>query len=430
MSRFLTAAFAGLAMSATVLAGNWPNWRGPDNQGHSPEANLPLTWSDKDNVKWKVPLPDQGNSTPVIWGDRIFLTQASEKKDWPPKPGNGGVASAHKRSLWCLSRADGKVLWKKDVIYPELESTHPTNPFCSASPVTDGARVVVSHGSAGLFCYDFNGKELWKRDLGKFEHIWGNASSPILYGDLCILWCGPGERQFLLAVHKQSGKPVWETPIPGGKYGQKGEGWLGSWCTPIIITVDDHDEMIVGVPEKLKGFDPKTGKELWSCDGLGKLVYTSPVAGNGVIVMMSGFHGPALAVRTGGKGDITNTHRLWLHKTRNPQRIGSPVVVGDHVYILNDSGEPTCYELKTGKEVWQVKERPAGGAWGSMVHAAGRLYVTTSNGDTLVFAASPQYQLLARNRLGGEMVRASLVPSNGEVFLRTYKHLWCIGANK
>src|SRR5262249_22117937 len=155
----------------------------------------------------------------------------------------------------------------------------------------------------------------------------------------------------LLAVNKKTGETVWETPIPGGKYGTKDEGWLGSWCTPILIKVDDHDEMIVGVPEKLKGFDPKTGKELWSCGGLGELVYTSPVAGNGVIVMMSGFHGPALAVKTGGKGDVTDTHRLWLHKTRNPQRIGSPVVVGDHVYILNDSGEPTCYELKTGKEV-------------------------------------------------------------------------------
>ncbi len=430
MKRLVSAAALTLALLTTAQAGNWPNWRGPDNQGHSTEANLPLKWSDKENVRWKIALPDQGNSTPLVWGDRIFLTQASEKKDWPPKPPSGGPASAHKRSLWCLNRADGKILWQKDVTYRELESTHNTNPFCSASPVTDGERVIVSHGSAGLFCYDFAGKELWKRDLGKFEHIWGNASSPILYGDLCILWCGPGERQFLLALNKKTGQTVWEAPIPGGKYGQKGEGWLGSWCTPIILRVDDHDELIVGVPEKLKGFDPKTGKEIWSCDGLGKLVYTSPVAANGVIVMMSGFHGPALAVRTGGKGDVTKTHVLWHHKTRNPQRIGSPVIVGDHVYILNDSGEPTCYELKTGKEVWQVKERPAGGAWGSMVHAAGRLYVTTNSGETLVFAASPKYELLARNRLDADTVRASIVPSDGELFIRGYKHLWCIGTRK
>lgn len=427
MKRLLSAAILTLVLIATAHAGNWPNWRGPDNQGHSTEANLPLTWSDKENVKWKVALPDQGNSTPIVWGGRIFLTQASEKKDWPPKPPSGAPASAHKRSLWCLNRTDGKVLWQKDVIYPELESTHNTNPFCSASPVTDGERVIVSHGSAGLFCYDFAGKELWKRDLGKFEHVWGNASSPILYGDLCILWCGPGERQFLLAVNKKTGATVWETPIPGGKYGKKDEGWLGSWCTPIIIKVDDHDEMIVGVSEKLKGFDPKTGKELWSCDGLGKLMYTSPVAGNGIAVGMAGFGGAAIGVRLGGKGDITKTHRLWHHAKSNPQRIGSPVIIGEHLYILHESGVPACFELKTGKEVWQVKERPAGGAWGSMVHAAGRLYVTISNGDTLVFAASPKYELLARNRLDGDMVRASIVPSDGELFIRGYKHLWCIG---
>ena len=429
MRRFLCAATLTLGLLTTVHAENWPNWRGPDNQGHSTEANLPLTWSDKEHVKWKIALPDQGNSTPIVWGDRIFLTQASDKKDWPPKPPSGAPASAHKRSLWCLNRADGKVLWQKDVIYPELESTHNTNPFCSASPVTDGERVIVSHGSAGLFCYDFHGKELWKRDLGKFEHIWGNASSPILYGDLGILWCGPGERQFLLAVNKKTGETVWETPIPGGKYGKKDEGWLGSWCTPIIINVDAQDEVIVGISEKLKGFDPKTGKELWSCDGLGKLVYTSPVAGNGVAVAMAGYGGAAIGVRLGGKGDVTQTHRLWQH-ARNPQRIGSPVIVGDHLYILNDSGQPTCYELKSGKELWDVKERPAGGAWGSMVHAAGRLYVTTNNAETLVFAASPKYELLARNRLDGDTVRASIVPSNGELLIRGHRHLWCIGTKK
>src|SRR5262249_14650322 len=155
-----------------------------------------------------------------------------------------------------------------------------------------------------------DGKELWKRDVGKLEHVWGNASSPVLYGDLCIFWCGPGERQFLLAVHKKTGETVWEHNVPGGRYGRKQEDWLGSWCTPIIVRVDDHEEMIVGVPEKLKGYDPKTGVELWSCDGLGNLMYTSAVTGNGVIVAMSGFHGPAMAVRTGGKGDITGTHRL------------------------------------------------------------------------------------------------------------------------
>jgi outer membrane protein assembly factor BamB len=145
--------------AAAGLADNWPAWRGADGQGQSAEKGLPLTWSAKENVRWKTPLPDEGSSTPIVWGDRVFLTQASEKTMWPPK-GTGGPAVAKKRSLICFDRADGKLLWQKDVLYPEPESTHPTNPFCSASPVTDGERIVVSFGSAGMFCYDFTGKEL------------------------------------------------------------------------------------------------------------------------------------------------------------------------------------------------------------------------------------------------------------------------------
>src|SRR5262245_31263377 len=158
---------------AAARADNWPGWRGPDGQGQCAEKGVPLTWSAKENVRWKVKLPDEGSSTPIVWGDRIFLTQASEKSLWPAKGGKGGQggpAIAKKRSLWCLDRATGKIVWQKDVIYDEKESTHPTNPYCSASPVTDGERIVVSHGSAGMYCYDFSGKELWNYQVGKLEH--------------------------------------------------------------------------------------------------------------------------------------------------------------------------------------------------------------------------------------------------------------------
>src|SRR5208337_2781729 len=191
MMRSLGALLATVWLGTAALAGNWPAWRGPDGDGHCAEKNLPLRWSQTENVRWKVPLPDEGNSSPVVWGDRIFVTQATEKESWPP-PGPGGPAVARRRSLLCFNRADGKLLWQKDVLYPDKESTHPTNPYCAASPVTDGERVTVSHGSAGMYCYDLSGKELWHKDLGKLEFIWGNASSPILYKDLAILWCGPG----------------------------------------------------------------------------------------------------------------------------------------------------------------------------------------------------------------------------------------------
>lgn len=398
------------------LAANWPAWRGPDGQGHSSEKDLPLTWDRTENVRWHIPLPDEGNSTPIVWGDRVFLTQATER--------------GSRRALMCLSRTDGKQLWQKEVAYPEKETTHATNPYCSASPATDGERVVVSHGSAGMFCYDFSGKELWHYDTGKQEHIWGNASSPVIHGDLAYLWIGPGERQTLLAVDKKSGTKVWTYDEPGGKtgIGKGGNEWLGSWSTPLVTRVGDHEELILSVPGKVKGFDPKTGKELWSCAGLGPLAYTSPLYADGVVVAMSGYHGPALAVKLGGTGDITSD-RLWHHTKAVPQRIGSGVIVGEHVYILNENGIGYCLELKTGKELWQLDQRISGPSWGSMVAAGGRLYVTNQAGDTVVLAASPTFELLATNRLG-ERVNASIAVADGELFIRTYKQLWCIGTKK
>lgn len=403
-----------LCFAVVALAANWPAWRGPDGQGRCSEKDLPLKWSTTENVRWKVPLPDAGNSTPIVWNDRIFLTQATEK--------------GNRRFVMCLSRADGKLLWQKETPHKEREITHQTNPYCSASPVTDGERVIASLGSAGMVCYDFSGTELWRHELGKLEHIWGNASSPVLYGDLVILWCGPGERQFLLALDKKTGQKVWQTDEPGGKSGIANKEWLGSWSTPIIAKVGGQDQLILSVPFKLKGFDPKTGKELWSCSGLTRLAYTSPLYGDGIAVAMSGYLGSALAVKLGGTGDITKD-RLWLHDKKNPQRIGSGVIVGSHVYILNEIGLPQCLDLKTGKDVWQVEQRPGGKSWGSMVAAGDRLYVTNQNGDTLVFRASPKYELLATNKLD-EHTNASLAVSDGELFIRTYKHLWCISAKK
>jgi len=409
-------------LAGTAVADDWPGWRGAGGQGRCAEKNLPLHWGPTQNVKWKVALPDTGSSTPVVWGDKVFVTQAGEKTLWPPQGGNGGPAKAAKRSLLCFARADGKLLWRADVAYDEIEQTHPTNPFCSASPAVDGERVVVSHGSAGMRCYDLDGKELWAFDPGKMDHIWGNASSPVFHGDLVILWVGPGPNSALVALDRKTGRKVWEHREPGADP----KKYDGSWSTPIVVQVEGKDQLLLGVPRVLKGFDPSTGKELWKCEGLGNLVYSSPLYADGIAVALSGFGGPGLAVKVGGSGDVTKD-RLW-HHPRNPQRIGSAVIVGAHLYILEESGVPHCFELKTGKEVWeaQMEKRPGGGgAWASMVHADGRLYVPTRGGTTQVFAADPKFELLASNRLG-EHTDASIAVSNGELFIRTYKSLWCI----
>jgi outer membrane protein assembly factor BamB len=331
--------------------------------------------------------------------------------------------------LLCFRRADGKLLWESKVTYKDKESTHPTNPFCSASPATDGERVYVSHGSAGLYCYDCHGKQVWHRDTGKQEHIWGNASSPILYGDLCILWVGPGENQVLLAVNKKTGQEVWRHVELGGKSGSgSAREWRGSWSTPIVARVNGRDELILSVPEKVLAFDPQTGKELWSCAGLGPLVYSSPVVSHdGIVVAMSGFHNAALAVRAGGEGDVTQK-RLWLHKPQNPQRIGSGVVVGEHLYLLNEPGTASCLDLKTGEDRWN-RERVSSSSWSSMVAAGDRLYITNQSGETIVLKTGAKPVVLARNKLG-EPVRASIAVSDGDVFVRTHKALWCISEKK
>ena len=399
------AAAACLAPWLQIRADNWPAWRGPTGQGICEETELPLKWSASKNVRWKLPLPAPGNSTPIAWGKLIFLTQAT----------NSGAG----RWTWCVNRDDGKIAWKKKVAYAGSEPTHATNPHCSASPVTDGERVIVSHGSAGLFCYDLSGKELWRRDLGEFRHIWGNANSPVIYGDSCIINCGPGVRTHLLCLDKKTGKETWKIPIPGGHEGTGGrESWTGSWSTPLVL----GKKLLVSYPGRLIAFEATSGKELWSCSGLGKLVYTSPLAREGVAVSMSGFMGPPLAVRLGGKGEVTESRRLWRQE-RSQQRIGSGVIHQGHIYIHNDPGVLECIKLKTGETVW--KNRLAGKSWSSVVLSGDRLYTADDGGSCFVVQASPSFKVLARNELG-ERIRASIAVSDGALFIRSYKHLWCI----
>jgi outer membrane protein assembly factor BamB len=401
-----------LLCASLVRADNWPAWRGANGSGHTNEKDLPTEWGPDRNVKWKIPLPDQGNSTPVIWGDRVFYTQATER--------------GKKRTLHCLDRATGKERWKVEVPYADKETTHGTNPYCSASPATDGERVIVSHGSAGLFCYDLEGKELWKRDFGKQDHIWGNASSPVIWRDFVFFYVGPGENTKLVALDRKTGKDRWEFVEKDGNFGKDNKEWRGSWSTPIIAKVGDRDELILSIPLMVKAFEPTTGKELWSCEGLTKLVYTSPIISpDGIVVAMSGYGGSALAVRAGGNGDVTKTHRLWHHPRAGNQRIGTGVILGDHCYMVNESGQGQRFDLKTGMDDWKNR-RISSKTWSSLVLAGDKIYQMNDNAETLVLTTGAEPKELAKNSLN-EMTRASIEVSDGELFIRTYKHLWCIG---
>jgi outer membrane protein assembly factor BamB len=396
-----------------VHAANWPTWRGPENNGVSREATFPTTWSKSSNILWQVPLPGPGNSTPIVWGDKVFVTCAFEK--------------GARRGLICFDRKDGKILWQQDVPYATKEPTHETNPYCSSSPITDGERVIAWQGSAGLVAYDMEGKLLWHRsDLGAFTHIWGNASTPLFDGDNVIAYMGPGLNVFVGGFDKKTGKDVWRIDLPDAK-AKTVDQFYGSWSSPVIREADGKKELILGLPKQIVAYDLATQKQIWSCSGLGPLVYTNPLVSGDTIVVMSGYSGPAVGMRAGGSGEITESNRLWqiTDKKDLPQRVGSGIIVGDHIYILNDPGFAQCIELKTGKEVW--REKLGVTSWSSMSYAGGKLYVIDFKGETFVLNASPEFRLVARNPLG-EMTRASHAFSDGQIFIRTYNNLYCIGS--
>ena len=285
----------------SAAADNWPEWRGNHGDGTSDEKGLPTKWTSTDNVAWKVALPEPGNSTPVVWEDRIFVTQP--------------VVALNRRTLMCFHRSDGRLLWQAETEWKEADPTHATNPVCSSSPVTDGERVIAWFGSAGLCCYDMEGHELWKRDLGIQKHIWGYGSSPVIQGDLCYLNFGPGERSFLIAVNKKTGETVWQHDEPINTEGTSeakfsGADYYGSWSTPVLRHIGEQDQLILSFPFRVCGLNPLTGKELWTSSGTNALVYTSPLISDDIVVAMGGYSGMSLGIQIKGDGDITASGRI------------------------------------------------------------------------------------------------------------------------
>lgn len=403
---------------APVFAGDWTAFRGPAGNGISTETNLPVTWSKDQNIQWKVKLPAPGNSSPIVSGGRVFLALAQDE--------------GRKRSLYCFDRTDGKELWVRTVNFDKVLPTHQTNQYAGSTPAADGQHVVVWHASAGLFCYDLDGNELWSRDLGEFRHMWGYGTSPVIYNDRVILHTGPGKRIFVAALDLSSGKTLWETDEPYQGDGDRNElgNYMGSWATPVIANVDGKDNIICSLPTRVVGYDPDTGEIVWWCEGLrgnkGDLAYSSPIICGDICVAVGGFGGPSIGFKLGGTGNITETNRLWRLPT-NPQSIGTGVYIGGHVYRPNASrGTIDCIEPATGKIVWT--NQPGGAQyWGSMILADGRLYATNQDGATTILKPNPiEYEEIAVNQLKEEG-NSTPAFSNGQIFLRTFENLYCIG---
>lgn len=406
---------AFLITVTAATADDWRQFRGLHGAGVSQEKNLPIAWSPDENILWKSKLPGPGNSSPIVAADRVFLACASE--------------SGQLRGLHCFDRHDGNLLWVRSVRYDEIAPTHTQNPYAASTPVADDERIVVWHGTLGLYCYNFDGNEVWHTDLGEFSHVYGYASSPIIHRDQVILNFGPGERTFMTAVELTTGNILWQVREPGG-YSTRKPKIVGSFSTPVVAEVDGREQIICTMPTRVVAYEPESGEIIWTYTGPANpstdLVYTSPLISDGIVVAMTGARGPAYAFRLGGTGDVTKTNHLWGVNKSQPDRLGSGMVVGDCIYVANaDVGTAQCIELRTGNQLW--KERLPGAHWGSIVYGDGRMYVTSRSGVTSIFLPNPeQLELVASNDLG-EPSDSTMAISDGQIFLRTHKHLFCIG---
>lgn len=421
MNNSLCLGVAAFVAWSSVQAAPWPSWRGPNLDNTATDAMPPLEWSATKNRKWRVELPEAGNSSPIVWGNRVFVTQA--------------LGDGKRRTVMAFNRADGTLMWQEGVSHEAEDPRHKTNPHCSASPVTDGERVIASFGSAGIVAYDFSGKQLWRTDLGPQRHEWGQGSSPVLHGDQVLVYHGPGPGSALYALDKRTGSKLWTVELkevqPAERFdGFKGQnnGAMGSFATPLVVKAGGREEIILPVANRLRAFAPKTGKELWSSGGMNPLVYSSATFGEGVLVSMGGYFGSVIHIKPGGEGDRTG-ERLAYQQRMTRHTIGSPIIKGGHVYLSVTDGYAQCLKLSTGELVWEERLKATGGdpaTWASMVLSGDRLYVPNHSGDVLVLRAAPKFEQLAVNSVG-ELSNSTLALSDGEVFFRTQSGLWCFG---
>lgn len=414
-----------LALAPFLSAEDWPAFRGPRGDGTSREPALPLEWSRERNVKWRAPLARPANGSPIVARGRVLLAMAEDDE-------------GKRRSLLCFDRDDGKLLWTRTVALARKEPTHETNPYCGTTPASDGERVVVWHGSAGLHAYSLDGEPLWQQQLGDFVHMWGDGTSPVIHGGRVILHTGPDSvvdagpeaQSFVAAFDVATGEELWRAPEPNhlDAAAIEQKRLVGSWCTPIVARVGERDLVITTQPTRVVAYDAADGRIVWWCKGLaasrGDLAYSSPTLAGDVCVVVGGYMGPVLGVRIDGEGDVTETHRVF-HHAEQLSNCGSGVHLDGHVLFPDLSGILWCVDAKTGAIEW--KERALrGGTWGSLVHAAGRLYLMGQSGTTVVLAPrTDALEVLATNDLG-ERTNSTPAVSDGELFLRTHEHLYCI----
>ena len=433
--------FVAVALVGTVRAqsdAHWPQWRGPFFNGMA-RGDAPVVWSDTKNIKWKAEIPGRGFSTPVIWGDKIFLTTAiptgkpAEAPATPPAEGRragggSGPLVEHRFEVLCLDRKTGKILWQRTAktATPHEGYHRAYGSFASNSPVTDGKYVYAFFGSRGLFAYDFNGKPIWEKDFGvqmKMRLAFGEGVAPLLLGDhLFLVFDHEGGDSFMVAVDKRNGKELWRSA----------RDERSSWSTPLAIAHNGRTEIIVSATNKVRSYDAKSGKILWESAGLGANVIPVPVHHNGVVYVMSGYRDPKLmAIKLGKDGDLTGSDAIaWSH-TRGLAYTTSPVLYDNKLYVVTDNGMVSAFNAVTGEPFYAQTRLPKTYNFkASPVGANGKLYLATEDGDVVVLKMGEKFEVLATNTLTDQVFIASPVIADGEIYLRGQNTLFCIREQK
>lgn len=438
MQRFLvlgilwTAVVRVLAADAPSAEYQWHQGRGPLANGTALHADPPVRWSETTNVKWKVPVPGEGSSTPIVWGDQVLLLAAirtDRTVESLPKPEQeppGGYKTERPKNFYkfevlSFHRETGKLCWRQTAVETvPHEGRHDTNTYASGSPSTDGRRLYASFGSQGVFCFDMQGKLLWQRDLGRMvtRFGWGEGASPTLYGDsLIVNWDHEGQ-SFVAVLDAQTGATRWKAD----------RNEVSSWATPLVVPREGGTQVVINATRRAAAYDLATGKVLWECGGQTTNVVPSPVVFDDLAIVMSGFQGTAaFAIPLGSRGDVTGTNQVaWQYRTATPY-VPSPLLVGDRLYFTKgNSAVLTCLNAKTGKPLMEAKRLPGlKNMYGSPVAANGRIYLASREGVALVIKQQPELEILATNQLD-DGFDASPAVVGRQLFLRGKSHLYCI----
>ena len=427
MNRFLPCTLVALSLASPTLATDWSGFRGADGSGIAATASLPVTWSETENLKWKVPLPGPGSSSPIVVGDKVFVACYSGYGESKEDPGE--IANL-KRHLVCASLANGSTIWEITIDVEVAEDPYKgfitEHGYASSTPVSDGKNVYVFFGKSGVFAYDLEGNELWQKSVGTGSgpQKWGSGASPVLYEDLLIVNASE-ESTSLVALNTSDGSVVWE---------QKNEGMGSNWSTPLLVQVEDRTELVMGVASEVWGLDPRTGDKIWSAASTeGRAKVSSLAASGDVIFSMGGRETNTIAVRAGGEGDVTESRVVWRSKERGG--IGSPVAYDGHLYWFTrgiarcapiDSGEPSYQERYKEQ---QQRRGPGGADYCSPIAADGKIFFLTRNGTTYVIKAGPEYELLETNGFESDDSEFNGSPAiaGNQLLIRSNKFLYCVG---